>query len=69
MRFMAVDALRNATVLIGMTEVAGEGRMLARTGKHLLLGTSVTGDTNLLVFTFEANIQWLMRIMAPGTIL
>jgi hypothetical protein len=68
MRLMTIDALGDGTVIAGMAEITGEGRMLARTGNHLLVGAFVASDTDLLVLTFKADVQRLMRVVATEAV-
>ena len=51
-------------MIIGMTEITSEGRVLAWAGNHLLVGTSMTRNTNRLMLTLKGDIQWLVRIVA-----
>ena len=56
--FMTVHAFRNGPVFVGMTEVAGESRMLARIRNHLLIFFGMTGDT----FRFQVTLDRGMDI-------
>ena len=69
MWLMALQALRDNAVGVGVTEVTGKGRVLAGTGNHRLLGAGVAGDTNRLLFACDADFQRLMRIVAAETVL
>jgi len=68
-RRMTGNTFRNSAVASGVAEVTGEGRVLARAGHHLLVGTGMTGDTNLLVFSGQGDIQRLVRIVATEAVL
>ncbi len=61
---MAVNTSRDVAVCICMTEITGKGRVLARTGDHLLVGACMAGDTNRLVLAGQGHVQRLMRIVA-----
>lgn len=63
-RLMAINTFRDIAVSVGMTEITGEGCVLARNGDHLLVGTCVAGDANRLVFPFEGYVQGLVRVVA-----
>ena len=51
-------------MVVSMTEITCEGRVLAWAGNHLLVGTGMTRDTNRLMLTLKGNIQRLVRIVA-----
>ncbi len=64
MRLVTVNTVRNITMVVGMTEITGEGRVLTWAGNNLLVGTGMTRDTNRLMLTLKGNIQRLVRIVA-----
>ena len=61
---MTVNTVRNVTMVVGMTEITSEGRVLTWAGNHLLVGTGMTRDTNRLMLTLKGDIQRLVRIVA-----
>lgn len=65
---MAAHTLRNIAVCVCMAEITGESCVLTRAGHHELVGTGVTGDTNFSLLALDADIQWLMRIVATKAV-
>lgn len=65
---MAVNTGGDGPVLVSMTEITGEACMFARAGNHLLVGIGVTGNADLLMLAFEANIQGLVRVVATKAV-
>lgn len=65
---MAIHAGRDIAMGIGVAEVTGEGGMLARIGKHLLVGAGMAGDADDLMLAGQVDLQRLMRVVAAEAV-
>ena len=67
-RLMTLDTIRDVAVSVCVTEVTGEGLMLARSSGHLLGRPGVTGNADGLVLTGQVNVQRLVRVVATEAV-
>jgi hypothetical protein len=69
MGFMALDAGRYDSVLFSMAGITGKTGVLAGSDDKLISHRLMAGDTNVLEFSLQGNVEGSVGIMAAAAII